>query len=231
MHRLLWTAAFLAAAPAYAAHPLITEDTDTQGDGRKQLELFGEQTRGNGRHEELYTGVFTYGIGETVDAQLGLPAYRDGAGDLALDLKWRFYESGALGLALKPGITLPTGDEGDGRGTGRTTWGALFIVSYTPGALALQAHAGWRRNRNTLGERESLNELAAAASYAVQRVRFVGELASATNPEPGGRRLRYTTLGAIWSVTRDFDLDIGWRRGYGGAAADDALLLGTTARW
>jgi hypothetical protein len=29
--------------PAFAAHPLITEDTGTQGEGRFQLELTGER--------------------------------------------------------------------------------------------------------------------------------------------------------------------------------------------
>jgi Putative MetA-pathway of phenol degradation len=231
MQRLLWAAAVLAAMPAYAAHPLITEDTGTQGAGRRQLEVFGERTRANGRREELYTGVFSYGVGEAVDAQFGLPAYRDGAGDVTLDLKWRFLERGPLSFALKPGVTLPTGDEGDGHGTGKATWGSLIVVSYAPGALALHAHAGWRRNENRLGERKSLRQLAAAATYTVGKLRWVGELARETNRTPGGRAARSMTLGAIWSMTPEVDLDLGWRRRYGGAPIDDALLLGVAARW
>lgn len=217
--------------PAYAAHPLITEDTGTQGAGRRQLEAFGEQTRGDGRRDELYAGVFSYGVGEAADAQIGLPAYRDGAGDVSFDLKWRFLERGPLSFALKPGVTLPTGDEGAGHGTGKATWGSLIIVSYAPGALALRAHAGWRRNENQLGERESLHQVAAAATYALGRLRWVGELARETNRAPGGRAAGYTTVGAIWSMTPGVDLDLGWRRGYGGAAGDVTLLLGVAARW
>lgn len=174
------------------------------------------------------------GIADTADLQfrmLWIASGAKGNGDASLDLKWRFYEKDALSLGLKPGLTLPTGDDGEGRGTGRVTWGALFILSYEPGPLALHAHAGYRRNRNKLGERESLRQLAGAATYRIGNVRLVGELARETNPDPAGSTARYATLGAIWSVTRDFDLDIGWRSGRGGAALDDVFLLGATCRW
>jgi Putative MetA-pathway of phenol degradation len=231
MHRLLWAAGFFAALPAYAAHPLITEDTGTQGAARHQLEVFDEQSKASGRRDELYTGVLSYGVAQDADAQLSLPAQRNGVGDVALDLKWRFFERDALSFALKPGITLPTGDEADGRGTGKVTWGSLLIVSYAPGGFALHGHLGYRRNENKLGERESLRQLAAAATYRVGELRLVGELVRETNPVPGGRTVRYATIGAIWAMTRDVDLDIGWREGNGGAPIDAALLLGATVRW
>ena len=225
-----------AAVGAHAAHPLITEDTGTQGAGRYQLRVFAEELeeRGTRRDVEVYTGVLSYGIAEKADVQVGLPLFRDGPdglGDASLDLKWRFFERNAVSLALKPGITLPTGDERDGRGGGKVTYGSLIIVSYAPGAIGLHAHAGFRRNENKLGERESLRQFAAAATYRVGDVRFVGELTRETNPVPGGGTVRYSTVGAIWSMTRDVDLDIGWRNGNGSAPVDEALLLGATVRW
>ncbi|MDH5579407.1 MAG: transporter [Betaproteobacteria bacterium] len=225
-----------AAADARAAHPLITEDTGTQGAGRYQLRVFAEELeeRGTRRDVEVYTGVLSYGIAEKADVQVGLPLFRDGPdglGDASLDLKWRFFERNAASLALKPGITLPTGDERDGRGSGKVTYGSLIIVSYAPGAIGLHAHAGFRRNENKLGQRESLRQFAAAATYRVGDVRFVGELTRETNPVPGGGTVRYSTVGAIWSMTRDVDLDIGWRDGNGSAPVDEALLLGVAVRW
>jgi hypothetical protein len=225
-----------AAIDARAAHPLITEDTGTQGAERYQLEFFAEELeeRATRRDLEVYTGVLSYGIAETADVQVGVPLHRsgpDGVGDASLDLKWRFFERNALSFAFMPGITLPTGDERDGRGTGKTTWGSLIILSYAPGAIGVHAHAGFRRNENKLGQRESLRQLAAAATYRIGDVRFVGELTRETNPVPGGGTVRYTTIGAIWSMTRDIDLDIGWRNGNGNAPVDEALLLGATVRW
>lgn len=232
----LFSFCFAAAFDLQAAHPLITEDTGTQGLQRWQLEAFGEQSKARGTRlkDERYDAVLSYGIAETADLQAGLPWYRsgaDGVGDAALGLKWRFFERDALSLALNPGITLPTGDERDGRGSGKVTYGSLIIVTYAPGAIALHAHAGYWRNENKLGERQSLRQLAAAATYRVGEVRFVGELTRETNPIPGGRTVRYSTLGAIWGMTRDVDLDIGWRQGNGGAPVDEALLLGATVRW
>lgn len=225
-----------AAIDAQAAHPLITEDTGTQGTGRYQLEVFAEELepRATRRDIEVWRGVLGYGIAETADVQVGVPLYRDGpdgVGDASLDLKWRFFERNAVSLALMPGITVPTGDERDGRGTGKTTWGSLIILSYAPGAVAVHAHAGFRRNENKLNERESLRQLAAAATYRIGDVRFVGELTRETNPQAGEGTVRYTTLGAIWSMTRDLDLDIGWRNGNGSAPIEEALLLGATVRW
>jgi len=226
----------ISAVSAHAAHPLITEDTGTQGTGRQQLEIFREDNKlgGTGRRDEIYTGVLSHGVSDSADLQVGLPWYRsdpDGLGDVSLDLKWRFFNREALSFALKPGITLPIGNEANGHGTGKMTWGSLFIVSYAPGAIALHAHLGYRRNDNKLGERETLRQLAAAATYRVGAVRFVGELTRETNPVPGGRTVRYSTLGMIWSPTRDLDLDVGYRQGNGGAPIDDALLLGATVRW
>ncbi len=233
---ILAAAAALSPVLAYAAHPLITEDTGTQGMQRRQLEVFGQESRERGMRQrrQRYDAVLSYGIADNADVQLGLPWVRsgpDGVGDVALDLKWRFLQRESLSLALMPGVTLPTGDERDGHGTGRSTWGSLFIVSWIPGAIALHAHAGYRRNENKLGEREVLRKLAAAATYRVGDLRLVGELARETNPVPGGRTVRYSTAGAIWSLSRDFDLDIGWRQGHGGAPIDEALLLGATVRW
>lgn len=224
------------AIDAQAARPLITEDTGTQGTGRYQLEVSAEEReeRAARRDIEVLTGVLSYGIGETADAEVGLPLFRDGpddVGDASLDLKWRFLERNAWSLALKPGLTLPTGDERDGRGTGKLTWGSLIVLSYAPGAVAVHAHAGYRRNENKLGERETLRQLAAAATYRVGDVRVVGELTRETNPVPGGGTVRFSTIGAVWSMTRDADLDIGWRQGNGSAPIDEALLLGATVRW
>ncbi len=238
MHRFLFALAFAVAFTpgARAAHPLITEDSDTQGKGRWQLEVFGEEGRERATRARLkeYGAVLSYGIAETADLQVGMPWIASGAsgnGDASLDLKWRLFEKDALSLGLKPGVTLPTGNEGAGRGTGRVTWGSLVILGYEPGPLALHAHAGYRRNRNQIGERESLRQLAGAATYRLGAVRLIADFARETNPVPAGSTIRYMTMGAIWAVSKDFDLDAGWRTGHGGAVVDDVFLLGATWRW
>lgn len=230
---------------ARAAHPLITEDTGTQGKGRWQLEANAESTRDGSagiRSRGLQpAATLSYGVVENADLQMTQSWLREkaagvvvqGIRDTAIDLKWRFFEKDSLSLGLKPGVTLPVGDEQKGLGAGRSGWGTLLILSYEPGPFALHMHAGYKRNRNTLGERESLAHLSGALAWkVVANVRLVADYARVSNPDPaGGAAERYAVLGAIWAVTPDFDLDLGWKTGHGGATLDRALLLGMALRW
>ena len=155
-------------------NPLITEDTGTQGRGGWQLEVNLEKTRdhasGTTIRSFLPAATLSYGALENLDLQI-TPAYvrrkSDGVSvggklDTALDAKWRFYDDGPLSVALRPGITLPTGHDEEGRGAGHTTWGSPAIVSYDRESWALHSHAGYRHNRNTLGQRKSLWHISAA---------------------------------------------------------------------
>lgn len=76
---LLW---MLAPLSARAGHPLITEDTDTQGQGKFQLELTSESTtlreRGATRTLGLGTVAFSYGAVDSVDVILAVPYLRLG---------------------------------------------------------------------------------------------------------------------------------------------------------
>lgn len=218
---------------AHAAHPLITEDTGTQGRGRWQLELNGERTRDGAARATQTAAVLSYGFVDSADLQVGIPYVRhEGKGDAAVDVKWRFWESGALSLGLKPGITLPTGRDERGLGAGRVTWGSLFILSYEPERWAFHSHAGYRHNRNTLGQRESLKHLSGAVLFkATERLRLLIDVSRDTDPDPASdTTLRQHVVGFIYSLTRDFDIDAGIRRG-NEPAIDRALLFGLTLRW
>ncbi len=235
--------------PAEAAHPLLTEDTGTQGLGNVQLELMVDSTRdhtpGATVRDLQTTAVLSYGVLENVDLQLGLPHIRqhthDAAGrhaergllDASLDLKWRFFEREALSLGLKPGVTLPSGDKDRGFGNGRATWGALTILSYEPGPWAFHSHFGYRRNNNAVGDRASLRHVSAALTWkATERLKLVADFSADTNPDRAGRgSLRYRILGLIYSPTPAFDLDAGLKHGHGRAATDQAFLVGATWRW
>lgn len=225
----------------HAAHPLVTEDTGTQGAGGWQLEVNAERSRDRieGVAERAWqpAATLSYGPIDTIDLQLTVARLdvrggARGALDTALDLKWRFYESGALSFALKPGLTLPTGDENEGRGSGDATWGALFIASYELQRWAFHGHAGYRRNRNRLAERESLWQLAGALGFeATPALDLIVDISFDRNPDPGSRReLRQTVLGVIYGATKHLDLDAGIRRG-NDPAIDRALLFGVTLRW
>ena len=226
------------AVETHAAHPLITEDTGTQGRGRWQLEVNGERSRvdGGGRVAQG-AATLSYGATETVDLQLtgGLAEFRDGvtnrgALDTALDVKWRFFEREALTLALKPGLTLPTAKSGFGGE--RATWGSLVIASYERDAFALHAHAGYRRNGNAIGERTSLRHVSAALWLKpTEALKLVVDRSRDTNPDPpSSRAVHQSVVGAIYGITKDFDVDVGWRRTHG-PDGGRAVMAGVALRW
>ncbi len=113
---------------SFAAHPLVTDDTGTQGKGKFQFELNGSYGRNkdNGvatKTTQISTAL-TYGLSDTADIVFTLPYEHikkedsgvvtkgDGISDISFEIKWRFYEKDGLSFGFKPGFALPTGDEG-----------------------------------------------------------------------------------------------------------------------
>ena len=206
------------------------------GKGGWQLELNGETSRDAGVRGKAAAATLSYGVLENADLQL-TGTYQDigtasGRGDTAIDLKWRFWESGALSLGLKPGITLPTGRDERGIGTGKTTYGSLFIVSYEPEGWSLHSHAGYRKNRNALDQRKTLKHFSVSPWLKpTDKLKLVADFSWDTNPDPASSvKVRQRVLGAIYSVSKSLDLDAGVRRG-NEPAIDRAVLAGVTLRW
>jgi len=229
-------AAVLFASGAYGAHPLNTEDTGTQGKGGWQLEVNGERNEDQSLKGAQAAAVLSYGAAETIDLQFGVP-WQDtgagrGAGDLVAALKWKFWEQGPWSAGLRGAVTAPTGDEDRGLGNGKPTWAALLIGQYEGERWIFLAHAGYRRNSNTFGDRESISEISAAALYkATAQLKLLVDANRTTNPDPqSDQKIRQMVLGAIYSPSKDMDLDIGFRSG-NDAAIERAVMAGITLRW
>jgi hypothetical protein len=117
---------------AWGAHPLITDDAGTQGKGKFQIEVNGQYDSDKetvNRVSAESTGgqiatTLSYGVIENADLVLSLPYQwgkvkedggtvydENGASDMTLEVKWRFFEKDGLSLALKPGVKIPTGKD------------------------------------------------------------------------------------------------------------------------
>ena len=140
--------ALFVSSVAWGAHPLITDDAETQGKGKVQVEFNGQYDTDketvNGVTAES-TGaqvmtILSYGLTDNTDLVLTLPyqwgkvkeegitVYDErGISDTTFEVKWRFFEKDGLMLALKPGVILPTGNESRGLGAGRIGYHAFFI--------------------------------------------------------------------------------------------------------
>ena len=254
-------------AITWAAHPFVTDDAGTQGKGNWQLELQAERTRHDATGDAgagpvrqrsrsgQFNPVLTYGVLDNVEVALGLNYLRyhisengglageaSGLSDSSLELKWQFYEKDGFSMALKPGISMPTGDEQRGLGTGRISWGANFIAGYEAGPWTWLANVEYVRARYRLaqdaeGNRSNLWRVSGGTAYEVREgIKLVGELGARTNearsdPFFPGRRATFAMLGVIYSPTRSIDLDVGVRKALNRAETDTVILAGATVRW
>lgn len=236
-------------AISFAYHPLITDDTGTQGKGRFQLEVNGEY--GHDREDGVTTNTtqiataLTYGWLDNVDIALGIPyqyirtkdsetaTRHDGMSDLSIDLKWRFYEKEGLSLALKPGITLPTGNYERDLGSGRMTYGCLFILTHEMKPFAIHANLGYRRNENKIDERKDIWHASLAGELEViKRLKAVANIGIERNPDKATNTHPVFVIGGmVYSVTDNFDIDIGLRGGLNKPETDITTMAGITLRF
>lgn len=237
----------VACVVAHAAHPLITEDTGTQGMGRTQIELTVEHAHDhdNGVQEQSwrYAAVTTYGLQDTLDVLVTVPYVGErvdddtvrrasGIGDVGLDLKWRFYEAAIWSAALKPGLVLPTGDDGRGLGAGRLGYGAYLVTSADLAPWVVHLHVGYLRHRNTLGERHGIRHFSLAATRDIGRWRIVADIGTTTAADRTHTRDSAFLLGGIiYALQSDIDLDAGYKRSLTSSEDHGAWLAGIALRF
>lgn len=204
--------ALLIALPAWAGHPLITEDTNVLGKGVWELELHGERAR------DHKTGVSTrrsdsaaklgYGIAENADLEVELPYVREVTG----------------------------GEVTQGRGdasAGRLRWAVNLAGAYETGKPEFLAHLGYTDNRNRIGERRSLWHASAAVLYSLtEKLRLLADYGRDSQPDPAaGSHGREFVVGATYALSERVDLGIGLKKGLNDAADDRALRAGVKLRW
>lgn len=235
--------------PCFSAHPLITDDTGTQGEGSFQLEVNGEFSRNHDSKttEELFQlgTIISFGIKDPLDLVLAIPyqhlrtkdkGFKDtqaGISDLSLELKWRFLEEDGWSFALKPGVTLPTGDEEKGLGSGRASPTFFFIMTKELKPWSFYVNLGYIRNENRLGERTDLWHASLACEWEViEGFKLVANVGSERNPE------RTSTIppafilgGLIYSLTDSLDLDVGLKGGLTNTESDYSILAGLAWRF
>jgi hypothetical protein len=239
----------LASGPVFAAIPLITDDAGTQGKGRFQLEIAGEF--GSDKDEAVtnrgseFPAALTYGIADVVDVVLSVPyvsrrsddsgsvTRERGISDLAVETKWRFYEKEGISLALKPGFTIPTGEEEKDLGNGKMTYYLLFIASKEMDPWAFHLNLAYLRNNTSEDDRENMWRASFASTFDVlKNLKIVGDIGIATNPESySSTPPAYLLGGAIYSPTGNFDIGLGLKAGLTKPETDIAVRGGIAYRF
>ncbi len=240
----------IAVSPGWAAHPLITDDTGTQGKGGFQVELNGEyehdDTDAVRTEVTMLSGTFSAGLTERIDLVLGIPVQyarvvedtgeghdvttEEGISDVSAEIKWRFYEREGLSFAIKPGVTFPTGDRDKGLGGGRMTCSLYLISTLDAGPACFHANLGYLQNENKNDERCELWHASVAMEYPVwEKLRLVGNVGIDRNPDKASQTDPAFILGGvIYSLNEAVDLDVGVKGGLNDAATDYSVLAGVT---
>ena len=229
-----------AIAPAYAAHPLVTDDTGVQGEGHHQLEMNTDWSRQSGQPSHVGAFTYTYGVTDKLDLFANVPQYfssptGSGMGDASLGAKWRFHDDKGLSLALKPELFSTSGNPERSHGTGRSSAALSLLGSYESGPWTWHANAGvsyyrYGRDEDIHSHRHTLWRTSAASWYAVnEQWKVVGDVGIAQNSENANRTWpAYALLGVIWSPNDTIDLDIGYKAGLNKAEVTRQVGVGIT---
>jgi len=235
---------------ALAAHPLLTEDTGTQGAGHAQLELTHDLSHtkdaASDTRARRFNAVLSVGLAENLDVIAALPyeslagqvgatdSTEKGFSDMEIAAKWRFYDEDALSFALRPGLGLPTGNEDKGLGAGHVTPSLFAVMTYARDPWTFHLHIGYTHNpHHAPDERNHVSHASVAMEYKLSgSLRLVSDASLESNSErsahPGVGSM---VLGLVYSVTPNLDIDLGYRKGLTQPAPDQAWLSGLALRF
>lgn len=241
---------FICSSSIFAAHPLITDDAGTMGKGKAQVEMNFEYSQ----HKEGgvkvnvtdLSAILTYGVTDNVDIVLSVPYQfikvktegetfkENGISDVSLELKWRFYQEKGVGcLALKPVLTLPTGDDDKRLGNGRATFGLYFIASKEINPVTLHLNLGYIRNENKFDDRKDLWHISLASEIEVMKeLKLVANIGMERNSDrESNTHPAFILGGLIYTISEQIDIDFGVKTGLNKAEVDYSLLAGLTYRF
>ena len=226
---------------ALAGHPMLTEDTGTQGRGNAELELGYAWSRQDTTEVFLFQPQLSIGTSAAFD-MIVQPAYtvvqtpdgrrEEGLGDTNLDFKWRFYGSAPWTWGLRAGLELPTAHDDLGLPHHNVSGHGLLVLSgdFTP--FSIDANIGYTRVPEFLGTRPNLWHFSTACLYqASERLFLVLDTAIDSNTDSTRATPPLVSLfGIIYTVRPGFDLDLGYRQGLNPDAPEHQFLLGITVR-
>jgi hypothetical protein len=232
----------LVAPAVFAAHPLQTEDTGTQGAGNVEIENGFASARFDSTTLTTYQPQVSVGLAPAVDAivrpsvaWLHAASQRgvSGAGDTNIDGKWRFWGRDPWSLAVRGGVQAPTSQKGLGLPPGQWAGHALLVATWDAAPTTVHANVGVARLPRAAGTRETVGHLSAALMQALDERLILtvdGELDQDPDPHlhawPGS-----LLAGAIWTARPGLDLDVGWQRSMDARPVNRQWMAGLTYRF
>lgn len=157
----------------------------------------------------------------------------DGFSDMTVEFKWRFFETEGFSFAVKPGISVPTGDDTVGLGSGRVGGSIFLIATKEMDPWVFHFNAGYIRNENRFDDEKDLWHFSFAAQYQVCKwLKVVGNVGVERNPDRSDNTPSAFILGGvIFPVTEKMDLSFGVKGGLTPPENDISTLAGVTYRF
>ena len=245
---LFWT------VPAFGAPPCITDDTGTQGRGKTQIELTGQydHDKEEGVKSENWEAkaALSYGLLDQIDLVIEAPyswtsakddegtIRNDGMADMSVAVKWRVFDREGLSFAVKPSVTLPTGDEDKGLGNGRSSYGVTAIASFAKDPWAFHFNAGVSHNDYKLRDNEDANRediwsaSLMAEFNAAKSLKLVANLGIERNSDVASdTHPAFALFGLIYSLSESVDICGGVKWGINDPETDYSIVTGLTFRF
>ncbi len=246
---------FLMTTAAFAGHPLVTDDTATQGKSHGQVEcglaLFYDKDSADEWTTVKKDGGYlnlavTVGLFDTVDAVVQLPyawysvkendnfiGREDGILDFTFDVKWRLFEKDGWSLAVKPGISFPTGDDDRGLGVGHMSYRFFLIGTREWAPYAFHVNAGYARSENAFEANKDLWHASAAFEVKImESLKLMANAGIARNPDPiSENHPAFLLVGAAYAVSERITLDAGVKYGLSDTEINWTGLAGLTIRF
>jgi hypothetical protein len=254
LHVLLVTAMILTviASPAQAMHPLLSDDTGTQGPAGVLVESSINYLKDNEFKSIVVPVAVTVGLGETMDAAVEMPYLslhpspatgnnESGLSDVIFRFKHRFYEQEKKiggreqfeqSLAYQVAFSQPTGKDEKGLGAGTARWGARLISTTEWESVEFNANLGYESSGKALRRGNVSFDDAVSLSIAAKYERPkpwepVVELAVTRVKRPDAvTHIATILVGLIYEPSEKFYLDGGVRAGLNERSEDYALLAG-----
>ncbi|MDY7580031.1 transporter [Herbaspirillum sp. RTI4] len=240
-HLTIFASLYLAAHAAHAVHPLVTDDTGTQDTGNQQIELNTDWIQRRATRGEVANFTYSYGVSQNLDAIINVPRSNfapAGLSDVTIGGKWRFFEQDDTSFALKSFLSMPTGDQNQGLGSGRVSASAALISSHVSGPWAWHTNLGVAMNRYQLPSDDQANRrwLWQASTALVREIseqwKVVGDIGIARNPDVSSHtNPAYALTGLIYSPAKNLDFDVGFKYGLNTAEVHRQLGVGVTWRF
>ena len=235
----------LASGLAHGAHPLISEDTGTQGTGKFELELGTVTSHPQGDRTHELDPQLSFGARDDLDLILR-PSYfwltgdtaqsagrRHGFGTTALDFKWRPIARGPWSFGMRGGFDLPT-SQGD---IAEHELGshALVMATYFAEPLMATINVSYTHLPHDagVGVRRDGVRVSAGGHYSVSdALRLAADLATSQSTEAGAHGWPTVgVIGLILTLPWGFDVDAGVQFPINRSAPSTQWLVGATVRW